>query len=157
VLRSGEHRDGDFVDWLVKEPEPLAGQRVRDPGCAPKRRSAPGEGAPKSAPTSASEHPMRPASGDRVFKEVAVLGHRAGKNAEVNLAVIFDRQHSYHGMRLPIACEQHCSWADSVRVCGVSECGPAETVVVLCVEVSCEIYVGHGGYLLRRLSLHDTG
>jgi hypothetical protein len=75
----------------------------------------------------------------RAIKEVAVLVHRAGKDVEVNLTVVVDRQHANDGDRLGIPGKEHGTDLDGLGVASPRQGRPPIPIIVLRVEVSPEI------------------
>ena len=78
-------------------------------------------------------------SGHRSVEQMAVLGHRARQDREVDLTVRVDGHDADHGLGLAVASEQQRARSHPLGSVGVGQCRPAEAVVVLGVEVGYEI------------------
>jgi hypothetical protein len=85
---------------------------------------------------------------------------RAGTDREVDLAVVVNRHHPHDRLLLADAGEQDRRGAVPGGVAGVRERGPAQTVVVLGVEVGHQVNVMAGTCALlvpRIMSIGITG
>ena len=99
---------------------------------------------------------VSPEFGDGSVEEMTVLGDRAGEDREVDLSVVVDGDDADYGACLAVAGEEHRSGPDAVGGDSVSESGPAQTLVVLGVQVGYEIEVFHGSPA-GRVTVHDMG
>lgn len=92
-----------------------------------------------------SETPQREVTAspilESVGEEVAVLGNRSGEDGEVDLTVVIDGDHPDHCSCLAVAGKEHGPGTDTVGSDGIGEGRPAETFVVLGVQVDFEIKV----------------
>ena len=92
-----------------------------------------------------SETPQREVTASPILKsvgeEVAVLGNRSGEDGEVDLTVVIDGDHPDHCSCLAVAGKEHGPGTDTVGSDGIGEGRPAETFVVLGVQVDFEIKV----------------
>lgn len=84
-------------------------------------------------------------------------GNRTGPDGEVDLTVVIHCDNADDGLGRAVARENHDPGDDPVGLPCVSQGRPAESVVVLGVQISDQIDVVGHGHLLASVMSHDTG
>ena len=94
-----------------------------------------------------SEPPQREVTTSPILRpvgeEVTVLGNRSGEDGEVDLTIVIDGDHPDHRSCLAVAGKEPGPEADTVGSDRIGEGRPAETFVVLGVQVGYKIKVLH--------------